>query len=74
MLTLFGWGVLTFLVAKISIGAFLVALNNLGEYNIGGVPNSTSTKLKTWVLIALVIVGWYFVFTNIPFNVVLTKS
>lgn len=67
-MAILGWIVCVFVVGKLSLAAFFVAINCLGDYNIGGATNSSGTKLKAMLFIAAVAVAWYAVVVNAPFT------
>jgi len=48
-----------------TLGSFLVMVNCCGEYNIGGVPNSTKKKILAWIPALLTGTGWVFLIRNI---------
>jgi len=68
MMAILGWIVCVIVMCKVSLAAFFVAINCLGDYNIGGATNSSGTKLKTMLFIAVVAVAWYAVAVNAPFT------
>lgn len=49
----------------------LMAFNNLGQYNIGGVHNTWKVKFGTIVLILATLGLWYLVFEYSPFHLVI---
>ena len=68
-MAIFGWIVCCILLAFFSFAASVLALNNLGRFNIGGVPNSLGTKIGTLCFIAVLGTLWYFLVINVPFTV-----
>lgn len=63
---LFGFIVLCVILVKVTIVAFFLGCLHLGEYNLGGSPNSVGVKILTilsWVAVAY---AWYAVFSNSP--------
>lgn len=68
-----GWLALVVLLAGLTLGWALFALNGLGKFNIGGVPNKASQKLLLLILGALVGYAWYWLWISAPFKVTLTQ-
>ena len=76
MLTVFsiiGFIVTCLILFTISIATVLVAVNTLGRFNIGGVPNSFVQKLVTLTFIAIVVLAWMLLLSNAPFTISITK-
>lgn len=67
-----GWLCLLTAMGYASIIYILIAFNGLGEYNIGGVPNSL--LLKIGIIISGGVVGWlwYALFSIAPFTVTIS--
>ena len=61
------------LLGYFSLFVVMVCFNSLGKYNIGGVPNSFSTKLGAIVLVAVTAFVWYslIVYGPIDFGITL---
>ena len=72
MLALFGWLVLVLIGLQAAIAWFLLGLIHMGQYNIGGAPNSTSTKLTVGVIGLLIALYFYWLYTICPFTVTLS--
>lgn len=62
-LTMFGG------LVVLSIVGFLVAFNNLGQYNIGGVPNKIGAKVLTWILLLAIGYGWYAALSHVHVSI-----
>lgn len=73
MLEIIGWIALFCIMIVVSIGGFLAAFNNLGHYNIGGVPNSGLKQVLTWIGLAVVLFLWYSLFKIAPFSIVMNN-
>lgn len=71
MMEIIGWLALAALLCSASSGWAALALNGLGKYNIGGVPNKLPTKLVLLVAGALLGYAWYALLSNSPFTVTL---
>ena len=59
-MTVVGYITIVILMCSVTVGVFLMALFNLGKYNIGGVPNSVTKKIITLIMIGGVITAWYY--------------
>lgn len=70
MLAVIGWFAIVILVGIISTGYILLALNTLGRYNIGGVPNKPIEKLLIILIGAFGMFIWYLIFSIAPFTIV----
>lgn len=73
MLEIIGWIALFCGMIFLSIGGFFAALNNLGQYNIGGVPNSGLKQTLTWIGLAVILFLWYSLFKIAPFSIVVNN-
>lgn len=64
-----GWITLCLVLAAVTGAWAVLALNGLGRYNIGGVPNAPIKKLA--LLLGAVGLGyaWYHLWLNAPFTV-----
>lgn len=62
--SIFGWIVCLIICCYLVVVCFLMALNNLGKYNIGGGPN----KVFTLIFYCFVIFCWYLLFHFSPFS------
>ena len=67
--TILGWLATGIIPVYMSILGFFMCMNNLGTYNIGGVPNGTWGKIGTILYLFLVIGIWYLYFISAPFEV-----
>lgn len=63
-----GFVILFIIMAKVSVAYLLVMANNLGQYNIGGVPNSKMVKFWTLVFMVVIVFVWYQLFKHAPFH------
>ena len=63
-----GFILLCILMVKLSLFGFLLAINNLGQYNMGGVPNYPMKKFVT--IAALIGIGylWYLLIFEGPID------
>ena len=59
-------------MCMLSLAAGLTAINCLGDYNIGGVPNTAKDRMWTMVFLAIVATGWFFLFKNSPITLVVS--
>ncbi len=66
--SMLGWIVLAIVLGKCSLGYCLVMLNGLGQYNIGGVPNSFKSKVLILIGLCVVLYLWYQLFLHAPFS------
>lgn len=57
------------ILVYLSIGWCLLAFNTLGEFNIGGAPNTFKGRLMTFIFLAIIVNGWYMVLQRSPFTV-----
>jgi len=53
----------------LSVVCFFALWNNTGKYNIGGVPNSLTTKVGSYVFLVIVVLLWWVLFKYSPFIV-----
>ena len=58
-----------FVLVSLSFTWCALAVNNLGEYNIGGVPNSFGTKVFTFIAGTVLAFLWFLLFKNMPFEI-----
>ncbi len=65
-MAVFGWWFMLAWLVMLSAGFYLVALNNLGTYNIGGVPNTMAKRVATIVGGAFVAVLWVLLIHTAP--------
>lgn len=63
-----GWLMIAATMCSATLACGLLALNNLGRYNIGGVQNTFLTKLFTIIGIAILITCWVVLLQNSPFT------
>lgn len=71
-MAIIGWICMLTLIGYTTLLYIVVALNGLGKYNIGGVPNSLMTKLIIIMAGIGIIMGWIAVIELAPFTVTLT--
>ena len=72
ILAIIGWLFILSIGAYYTIFTVFVIFNCLGDYTIGGVPNTWSDKLWAFVVIAFGVLVWWGVFHSAPFTVNLT--
>lgn len=70
MLELIGWFALVILMFYISAAWSAVALNCLGEYNIGGVPNKIGGKILVFIGLFAIGFCWYQLALAAPFKII----
>lgn len=70
-MAVFGWFITLVCVIFLSLVYCMLCTQTLGTYNIGGVPNSTRSKIFTLALGVLLVFVWSKVFQYAPFTVVL---
>jgi hypothetical protein len=68
-MAVFGWLCLLAGLVMLSAGYYLAALNNLGTYNIGGVPNTTAKKVATIFGAVFLVALWVLLIESAPFTV-----
>jgi hypothetical protein len=73
MLAAFGWAILVIIMVLVSAVWIVYAWNDLGQYNIGGVPNTTWDKIGVWFIFILVCFGWKLIYDISPFTLTLTQ-
>lgn len=54
-----GFILMCIVMVKLSLFGFLLIVNNLGQYNIGGVPNSLMKKIITLAVLVGIGYLWY---------------
>ena len=69
-----GWIFCLVVCCYLTLVGWLAAVNNLGQYNIGGVPNTFTTKFFTLVYYAFVVGCWYALFHYAPFSISIDKG
>lgn len=69
ILALIGYAACIFMLFGFSAAWFLAAINNTGEFNIGGAPNSFGTKVITWAIGLVLVFAWCFLLSFIDINV-----
>ena len=70
-MAIFGWIVLVIITIGLSAFYGLVAMNGLGRYNVGGVPNRPKKKILIGFLGLILILWWVQVVYWAPFSVVM---
>lgn len=69
-MAIIGWLVVTGFMGMLSLTWLFLAFLKLGQYNIGGVPNTWKEKLLVLAAGAVLAYGWYsFVYLNMPFTI-----
>lgn len=68
-MTIIGWLCMMIIVGYTTLIYGIVALNGLGKYNIGGVPNKWYAKIIIVCLGVCVGLLWKFLFSIAPFTV-----
>ena len=63
-----GFILLCLLMVKLSMFGFLLMINNLGQYNIGGVPNSLMKKIITLAVLVGIGYLWYLLIFDGPID------
>ena len=63
-----GFILLCLLMVKLSLFGFLLIINNLGQYNIGGAVNSPIKKLVTIVVLMGIVYLWYLLIFEGPID------
>lgn len=71
LLMLIGWLAMAAGLAVMSLVVVMMAFNNLGMYNIGGVPNSWKTKVITILGIILLGFVWGRLLSVAPFIILI---
>jgi hypothetical protein len=64
-----GWLFCLAICLYLVVAGYLAAVNNLGQYNIGGVPNTFATKFWTLIFYVFVVYCWYLLFHYAPFSI-----
>ena len=70
MFAIIGWLVVAAFLVQLSAGWGIMAMNGLGKYNIGGVPNKTSHKVFIWVAFVVLLYFWNLLILAAPFKLV----
>lgn len=73
LLSIIGFIAVCWILGSISLGYYVIMLNCLGQYNIGGVPNSKGTKLLVLIGLCVLVFLWYQVYIHCPFTVSMSK-
>jgi len=68
-MALIGFIVMVVLMFKATLFTGLCVFNNMGQYNIGGVPNSFKKKFFTLLLVCACAYLWYLLYQNAPFSI-----
>jgi len=69
-MAIIGFAFCSMFMLYISICVMLMFFDSIGQYNIGGVPNSIGLKIGVTLLVLLVGFGWYELIAHAPFEVV----
>ena len=67
-MAIIGWLFCVAVMTLVSISTCVVAFNNLGMYNIGGVRNTGTDRFFTILFIVIVTFLWCVLFINAPFT------
>ena len=70
-MAIFGWVMLCVIVLCVTAGLVLLALNHIGTWTIGGVPNSLGTRMLSFAVLIVVGYIWNVVISMAPFTVTL---
>lgn len=70
-MAILGFAFCSMFMLYISIVVLIVFMNGIGQYNIGGVPNSIAKKIGVTFLVSLVGFGWHELVAYAPFEVIL---
>ncbi len=73
ILQVIGWLALAFVLGSATLAWLLTAFNGLGTWNIGGVPNTASTRVTILCVGAAIGYLWYELFANSPFTITVTR-
>lgn len=68
-MAIIGFAALCLVMLWLSLFWLIMAWNGLGQYNIGGVPNSTLQKIGILLVGAGVTYLWSLLFASAPFTV-----
>ena len=68
-MAILGWAVLCSIMLYLSIVSAIVLVNCAGKWNIGGVPNSLTTRASAWAFACLIVMGWLEVYSMAPFEI-----
>lgn len=69
-MAIIGWLALAALLASVSLSWFMLAVNGLGKYNIGGVENSWKGRVFILSLAAAIVYGWVELVAAAPFAII----
>jgi hypothetical protein len=69
-----GFAVMMLAMLYVTIVYAVVALNTLGEYNIGGVPNTLRAKIGVLVIGLVIGALWWKLIHNLPFTIHMSVS
>lgn len=64
-----GFIVMVVLMFKATLFTGLCVVNNMGQYNLGGSPNSYKKKFFTLMLVFVCAYLWYVLYQNAPFSI-----
>ncbi len=70
MFEIFGFLVIVMILIMISVSGFIIGLNYLGQYGIGGIPNTWANKLGVLITWCIIIFAWYLLYINAPFSII----
>jgi hypothetical protein len=69
-----GFAVMMLVMLYVSVVYAVVALNTLGKYNIGGVPNTLRAKIGILVVGGVVGMLWWKLIHNLPFTIHISSN
>lgn len=65
-----GWLFICLCMFYFSAAYVFIFLDTMGQYNIGGVPNTTKKRVIAIIFGILLTIVWYYVFKGSPFSYV----
>jgi hypothetical protein len=68
-----GWLFALGIMLNITGLLYFAALTMLGEYNIGGVPNTWKDRILVLIFTLFTGIGWYALFLYAPFSINITS-
>ena len=72
LFAVFGFLVCVAVVLAMTATWVVVAMNTLGKWNIGGVPNTWKDRTVTIAFLAFIVWEWYVLFSVSPFTITIT--
>jgi hypothetical protein len=68
MFELLGFGICVLIMGGISLFWVMIFFNNIGQYDIGGKPNTLFDKLLVMIAFLIVAYGWFELYQHMPFT------